>query len=179
MKKAVFIVFFTSFMAVSQSCENSYAIYSDRYRVNFVFDSGKPPYNAVTSMGTFISVRCSGAELVVTDADRKVTRWPMSEPELRSFMFGDGGLIVGTPSLDNDHCQVYAYDLACPICDDSSSKLSRLGFGTVGVAECPTCHAKYDLNNNGFVISAGDKDKARPLYRYPVSQSGQIVSIAN
>ncbi|MCQ2074774.1 MAG: hypothetical protein MJY77_06235 [Bacteroidaceae bacterium] len=176
MKKSVSIVLLTAFLAVPQSCENSYSIYSGRYRVNYMFNPNIPPYNAVTSVGTFVSVRCVGTELVVTDAGKKTTRWPMSEAELRSFCFGLGGLIIGTPSLDNDHGQVFAYDLACPICDKASA---RLGFGSTGVAECPSCHSKFDLNNNGFVISAGDKVEPRPLYRYPVSQGGQTITIAN
>lgn len=179
MKKSVFIVFLVAFLAVSQSCENSYSIYSGKHRVLFVFNPNMPPYNTVTSMGTFISVRHSGNELIVTDANRKETRWQMSETESRNFIFGFGGLIIGTPSLDNEHCQVYAYDLACPICDEYSSKLSRLSFNTTGVAECSKCHSKFDLNNNGFVISVSDKDKSRPLYRYPVTYNGQTISIAN
>lgn len=176
MKKSVFIVLLAILLAMPQSCENSYSIYSGKYRVNYIFNPNTPPFNTVTSVGTFIAVRSVGAELVVTDAGKNTTRWPVSEAELRSFCFGLGGLIIGTPALDNDHAQVYAYDLACSICDKASS---RLTFGSTGVAECPSCHSKFDLNNNGFVISAGDKVEARPLYRYPVSQGGQMITIAN
>ena len=176
MKRSVFIVLLTAFMLLTQSCENSYSIYSGKERVNFVFNSTDSPYNTVTTPGRFISIRCKGTDLIVTDADKKENSRPMSEQEIRYCIFGAGGLIVGTPALEG---QVYAYDLACPICDDYLSKLSRLNFNTLGVAECPSCHSKFDLNNNGFVISTGDKDKSRPLYRYPVSQNGQMISIVN
>ena len=176
MKKSVLIVLLTAFFAVPQSCENSYSIYSGKDRVNFAFNSTEPPYNTVTTSGRFISIRCKGTDLIVTDADKKETSRPMSEQEIRYCSFGAAGLIVGTPALEG---QVYAYDLACPICDDYLSKLSRLNFNTSGIAECPSCHSKFELNNTGFVRSAGDKDKSRPLYRYPVSQNGQMISIVN
>ena len=157
------------------SCQNSYSVFSTRFPVNFFFDPTLPPYNAVTSFGVFISVRSSGNELIVTDASGKVTRWPMSEMESRSFLFGCGGLIIGTPSLDNDGCYIYAYDLACPVCDRASA---RLKLTTDGKAKCPDCGTEYNLNNNGFVITS-QQEQNRPLFRYPVSQTSLTVTVSN
>ena len=43
MKKSVFIVLLTILLAMPQSCENSYSIYSGKYRVNYIFNPNTPP----------------------------------------------------------------------------------------------------------------------------------------
>lgn len=175
MKNAVSIVLSALLLMPLMSCENSYSVFSTKYRVNFRCDPNVPPFNSAVSMGTFVSVRCPGTELVVTDSDGKVSKWQLSEMELRNSAFGLGGIIIGTPSLDNVNGDVYAYDLACPSCDDASA---RLKFDGTGVAVCPDCKTRYNLNNNGFVISS-ETDASHPLYRYPVSRTLESIIVAN
>ena len=175
MKSVRFIVLFAAILLLTQSCDKSFTVFSGRDPVYYRCDLGLPPFNVVSSMGVFLSVRQSGGNVLVTDANEELSRIPMTEREAKSFLFGLGGLIIGTPALDNEKCEVFAYDLACPICDRRSI---RLKFDANGVAACPNCSTTFDLNNNGFVIDSDRKD-ARPLYRYPVSRSGSQVIVAN
>ncbi len=158
-----------------QSCKNSFAIFSGKYPVRYRCDVSVPPYNTATSLGVFLSVRQSGASLVVTDNDGVESRYPMTQMESKDFILGLGGLILGTPALDNPDCVIYAYDLACPVCERAST---RVTFSNTGEARCPSCHTVFDLNNNGFVI-ASDRDDTRPLFRYPVSRMGMQVIVSN
>lgn len=161
--------------AVAASCSNSYELFCTKYRANFRCDPTVPPFNVTTSLGSFVSVRCPAEELIVTDSEGHVTRWPVTEIEKRNFAMGLSGFIIGTPTLDNDRCAVYAYDLACPICDKASV---RLKFNSLGVATCPDCGSTFNLNNNGIVISS-ESEHQRPLYRYPVSQTLQSLIVTN
>lgn len=174
MRKSLFIVLLAAAAALC-SCENSYPVFSTRYHVNFRCDASQPPFNAVMSGGVFLSVRCPGTELIVTDADGHVSRWPMSESDRRSSAFGLGGIIIGTPFIPDENGPVYAYDLACPICEKASVRLS---FGSDGIARCPSCGTSFDLNNNGFVIST-ESGSNNPLYRYPVTQGLQYLTVSN
>lgn len=175
MRRCHFIAVLALLLLPVQSCGDSYTVFSSKYHVFFQCDAGISPYNAMSSLGVFISVRQSGANIVTLDMDGHETRMQMTEKEARSFNFGLCGLILGTPALDNQDCIIYAYDLGCPVCDRSSRHLT---IDNTGVASCSSCHTSFDLNNNGFVISSDD-DNPRPLYRYPVSRTGSSVVVSN
>lgn len=153
----------------------NYQVYSNKYPVNFSCNTTLSPFNQISSLGRFVSVRIKGLELEATDSDGNVSRHPMSETEMRSFALGLGGLIIGTPSLNNDNLSAYAFDLACPICDKAKH---RLTFNYLGIAKCSNCNSTWNLNNNGFVQSSTVKD-ARPLYRYPVTSYNNTYVVAN
>lgn len=126
-------------------------------------------------MGVFVTVRISVNNVLATSSDGEEYKFPLTELDSRTFRMGLGGLIIGTPSLNNDDISIWAYDLACPICDQAKY---RLKIDYSGIASCSNCETKFDLNNSGFVISSSAKG-TRPLYRYPVFVNGNIVSVAN
>lgn len=158
-----------------QGCGDSYQLFSTKYRVRFSFSTNIPPYNQVQSLGLFVSMRRSGQNIIATTADGREYTIPMNESEARSFLMGLGGVLVGTPALNNDKGSVWAFDLACPVCDQAKH---RLTFNALGVAHCAGCNTSFDLNNSGFVISS-DANETRPLYRYPVTISGNTITVAN
>lgn len=153
----------------------NYQVYSNKYPVNYSCNTTISPFNQINSLGRFVSVRIKGMELEATDSDGNTSSHQMSETDMRSFVLGLGGLIIGTPSLNNDNLSVYAYDLACPICDKAKH---RLTFNYLGIAKCNNCKSSWDLNNNGFIQNSTVKE-ARPLYRYPVSIYNNYITIRN
>lgn len=163
-------------MAVA-SCNKvgNYSVYSHKYPVYYACNTAMAPFNQITSLGRFVSVRMKNIELEVTDADGNKSVHQLSETDMRSFSFGLGGLIIGTPSLNNDNVSVYAFDLACPICDKAKH---RLTFNYLGIAKCSNCNSTWNLNNNGFIQNSTVKE-ARPLYRYPVSIYNNYITVRN
>lgn len=175
MKKALFIALSAAACLLLASCENSFEVFSNRYPVSYGCDLSLSPYKSAEFFGTFISVRQSGPNLIVTEMNGTVTKEPMTEAEAKGFRMGLCGLIIGTPALDNESCQIFAYDLGCPVCDRSGK---RLDIDLDGTASCSSCGTEFDLNNNGFVIASERKD-SRPLYRYPVSRNGSYLTVSN
>ena len=153
----------------------NYQVYSNKYPVNYSCNTTISPFNQINSLGRFVSVRIKGMELEVTDSDGNTSNHQMSETDMRSFVLGLGGLIIGTPSLNNDNLSVYAYDLACPICDKAKH---RLTFNYLGIAKCNNCKSSGDLNNNGLKQIPTAKE-TRQLYRYPVSIYNNYITIRN
>lgn len=146
-------------------CEGDYKEFCTQYQVSFSCDITNVPYNAVNSMGQFITIRRKTGSTSCTVFNPSLdttTEVALSEVEARSFVLGLGGLILGQPYFGNGG--IYAYDLACPACDRASA---RLAINTLGYATCPKCHNVYDLNNGGLVTEG----EGRPLYRYRVTQS--------
>lgn len=153
----------------------NYQVYSNKYPVNYSCNTTVSPFNQINSLGRFVSVRIKGMELEATDADGNVSKHQMSETDMRTFALGLGGLIIGTPSLNNDKFSVYAFDLGCPVCDRAKY---RLTFNHLGIAKCSNCKSSWNLNNNGFIQSSTVKE-ARPLYRYPVTVYNNYVTVRN
>ena len=89
-----------------------------------------------------------------------------------SFLMGLAGLIIGTPTFNNDDMSVWAYDLGCPECNNPSI---RLKFNLEGTASCSECEKSWSLNSSGFAVSG----KARPLYRYPVTLNNGVLTVSN
>lgn len=80
----------------------------------------------------------------------------------------NGSLIFGYGSLDEPPV-LYAYDGECPNCFDPEAVpvvSRRLTLGTDGLATCPTCHRRYNLNTGGGVV---DGDRGSRLWRYRAS----------
>lgn len=153
----------------------NYQVYSNKYPVNYSCNTTVSPFNQINSLGRFVSVRIKGMELEAIDADGNVSKHQMSETDMRTFALGLGGLIIGTPSLNNDNFSVYAFDMGCPVCDRAKY---RLTFNHLGIAKCSNCKSSWNLNNNGFIQSSTVKE-ARPLYRYPVTVYNNYVTVRN
>ncbi|MBO4499464.1 MAG: hypothetical protein J5732_04330 [Bacteroidaceae bacterium] len=164
---------------IGGSCtKNTYSTFCTSHPVLFSFDISEPPFNTAAGMGSFITVRKSGSTLMVVDADGHESRAEMSEEQRQYTLLGLGGLILGTPALDNFECKVFAYDLACPVCDMANMTTSRLRIDGTGTASCRKCGTTFDLNNNGFVIST-EKEETRPLYRYVTRTTFSDVIVSN
>lgn len=70
------------------------------------------------------------------------------------YPVGYAGLIVGQstfPGFDNEP-QYLAYDRACQVEGARRVAVNIVEDG-LGYAECPQCHARYDLNNYGMPVS--------------------------
>ena len=93
----------------------------------------------------------------------------------KDFGLGLGGLIVGT----NNYGEALCYDLACPICDRASR---RLTLKADGYARCDKCLVIYDMNNYGVIYEIPQDtvlNKPRGLYRYRINYNGQILNAYN
>ena len=114
MKRGVILL---SLLLLATSCErNSYTKYSTRHKVFFSCETSMSPYNQITTPGRFLSVRKSEGKLVMYDSDGKKYDETLSEVKNTSFIMGLAGLIIGTPTFNNDDMSIWAYDLGCPEC---------------------------------------------------------------
>ncbi|HZK04055.1 MAG TPA: hypothetical protein VFC94_06605 [Bacteroidaceae bacterium] len=157
------------------TCGESYSVYSTKYRVNFYYSLNLSPLSLSKNSGFFVSVYKSIDQLKMSSNTGVKSDFPLSETEKVNFRLGLGGLIIGTPQLDNFNSELWAYDLACPICENAKYRLS---VDNTGIATCGSCKTQYDLNNNGYVIYS-EKEKYPPLFRYPVTINGSMVIVAN
>lgn len=91
-------------------------------------------------------------------------------------VYNGTGIIIGYGNL-NFPATLYAYDSQCPNCFKSTNlPRYQLTMKTDGTAECGSCHRKYDMNNDGLVVSG---DKGDKLIRYRANIAGGIVSVIN
>lgn len=159
-------------LLATAGCEkNSYSTFSNKYRVVFSYSTQDEPFNQITSRGRFVSVRQVGSTIKTVDSDGNRKDLELTEIQSRSFIMGLAGLIIGTPTLNNDDLAVWAYDLGCPECDNGS----RLTFNTTGKATCAKCGGIWDLNRSGFA----DNGNLRPLYRYHTYFNFSSITVQN
>lgn len=93
----------------------------------------------------------------------------------RYFMFGLGGILVGT---DFEGTYV-AYDLACPNCDRADRRLS---IGENNEVRCGHCKIKYSINYGGVIVEVPEgciHKSPRGLYRYHIVYDGMYFHIYN
>lgn len=155
--------------------KNSYKTYSTKYRVWYSCNIMDAPFNQVTTPGRFISIRRAGNTLKTVDSDGHTTDIELSAVQSGSYIMGLAGLIVGTPTFNNDDLSVWAYDLGCPECDQSQTRLS---FDVNGTARCSKCNGIWNLNSSGIPVNSDGKEN-RPLYRYPVTLNNGIITVQN
>lgn len=161
-------------LLLATGCQkNSYNTFSKKYRVWYSCDITVSPFNQVTTPGRFVSVRKTGNTLYTVDSDSHKADIELSAIQSGTYIMGLAGLIIGTPTFNNDDMSVWAYDLGCPACDIASS---RLTFDVKGTATCSKCGGSWNLNASGFPIN---DNAQRPLYRYPVIRSDNSVTVSN
>jgi len=166
------VMFFLSLL-LTLSCEkNSYSTFSNKYRVFFSCETIISPYNQLTTPGRFLSVRKSNSILTITDSDGNKYEETLSATKNGSYIMGLGGLIIGTPTFNNDDMSIWAFDLGCPECESSAV---RLKFDLIGNASCSKCGGTWSLNSSGFPTDG----KSRPLFRYPTSLNNGILTVSN
>ena len=160
------------------SCEEMTNVYSNRelVRCNFVVASYEELFGVMGNFGQFASIRSAGnGKIRMTLGSTGKYKDYTPDKLQQYFSYGLGGLIVGTNYNGEDLC----YDLSCPYCDATST---RLNLTDNGFAKCSKCNVTYDLNNYG-VISSTDSTKTynnlRGLYRYHIVYDGTNVSMYN
>lgn len=69
------------------------------------------------------------------------------------YPVGYAGIIVGKSSFPdmNNRDQYFAYDRACQV--EGARRTPVVIVEGTATAECPQCHARYDLNNYGIPLS--------------------------
>lgn len=163
-------------LLLAGACErNNYSTFSNKYKVFFSCETAASPYNQLTTPGRFLSVRKGEGKLLITDSDGNKYEEPLSAAQNGSFLFGLAGLIIGTPTFNNDNMSIWAYDLGCPECDSPGT---RLKFDLQGAATCSKCEGSWNLNANGTPVNTDGKQN-RPLYRYPTSFNNGILTVSN
>ena len=165
--------------AVSCSKTESYSTYSTRNRVFFCYEIFQSPFNQVTTPARFLSVRKSEGKLHMVDSDGRKYDMELSAIQNSSFLMGLAGLIIGTPTFNNDDMSVWAYDLGCPECDEPDKSLTfDIKNTQPGIATCSSCQGQWNLNSSGIPVNTDGK-KRRPLYRYPASLNNGILTVSN
>lgn len=173
MKKTLFLLLV---LMLSVNCENSYSTMSVKYRVIFTCRLDTAPFNQLSTPGRFLSIRMlSDGTLSIKDPDGIESKRTLSQKETSSFLLGLGGLIIGKPLFDTDNSSIYAYDLACPECDQQQYRLKT---DLTGNAKCARCGNAWSLNNGGFPVET-ITGKVRTLYRYPVKILNNSITVSN
>lgn len=169
------IVLFSLLLLATACQKNSYNTFSTKYKVFFSCETAFSPYNQLTTPGRFLSVRKSDGKLTITDSNGDKYEETLPAIKNSSFIMGLAGLIIGTPTFNNDDISIWAYDLGCPECD---APHTRLKFNLEGTASCAKCGGSWNLNANGTPINT-DGQEHRPLYRYPTSFNNGILTVSN
>lgn len=173
MKRGVLLILL---LLMTIACHrNNYRIYSNKYKVFYSCETAASPYNQLTTPGRFLSVRKGDGKLVIADSDGNKYDEPLSEVQNSSFILGLAGLIIGTPTFNNENMSIWAYDLGCPECDAPDI---RLKFDINGTASCSKCGGLWNLNASGTPVNTDGKQN-RPLYRYPTSFNNGILTVSN
>ena len=171
MKRGILLL--SLLLSVAGCQKNSYPTFSKKYRVWYSCNILDAPFNQITTPGRFIAVSKSGSKIKTVDSDGNKTETELSAVQNNSYIMGLAGLIIGTPTFNNDDVSVWAYDLGCPACDNMQATLS---FDSQGIARCSKCKCSWNLNASGFPLN---DDSERPLYRYPVMRSDHSITVSN
>ena len=183
MRKIITLLTSLTLLVTVTSCEiepitSGYAVY-------FKCDMTRPPFDQITSSGQFITVRRnkSNGSYVVTDFKGDTTYHYLSKPELlatnnRGYDYGLGGLIIGTPSMQDGNSKICAYDLACPNCDNPRHRLELVRDAT-GHATCHNCGVVFGLNIGGIPVQGKGNGKKRVLWPYRCNIFGMEVEVIN
>ena len=139
---------------------------------SYICDISIAPFNQVTTPERFISVRNHNSQLFIIDSDGNQYTHDLTSVQQEGFKFGLAGFIIGTPTFNNDDLSVWAYDLACPECD----QISRLSFDSNGIATCSKCENTWNLNNSGIATSLNTEKR---LTRYRTIWDNGILNVCN
>ncbi len=154
--------------------------YSTQYQVRFYMEVNQSAelINAIGNPGQFVTIRQKAGKVRIEN-ELGGNDYNLSYIGANEFLYGLGGLIVGTTNMLNMNggLDIVAYDLACPTCNRAERRLSVKN----GKAKCARCGLSYDLNNNGVIIDAVDSTlvNTRALYRYRVVYNGIAINVFN
>ncbi len=157
--------------------------YSTEHYVNIVFSPisaflplqqvlGSPGFG---NPGECAVIRKYSTKVTITSSTQQA--FDCTDALVMRGSLGCGGLIVGT---DYDS-QYYAYDLACPNCNQAQFRLT-VPFDGRGIVTCDHCHISYNLNNYGSIQSTEGNtlhSNPRGLFCYQITYDGTSVTIYN
>lgn len=175
--QCVRIAVLAALFLVPCSCDID-SMYSTRYRVLFVLDN-LPNYDKLSCVidnpGVYAQLRykqVGGKQFV--EVTSPTGSYLFTDAITSQAFLGLGGLIFGT----NYNLELMAFDLACPICEQSSIRLS---YGDDGIASCRHCGSSFNLNNYGAIEKVGAKVQGtvRGLLRYRPIYFGTLLQIVN
>ena len=107
-----------------------------------------------------------------------------AEESQAQFVLGlNNGIIIGYQTLNTDGAYggFIGYDVQCPNCvrneNNTTNPNYRITMSNTGIATCPKCDRKYDMNNNGILQNGSEGDSG--LEKYVAATSGPfgIVSV--
>ena len=155
--------------------------YSTEHYVNVYFDPisaylplmqvlGSPGFG---NPGQYATLRRSSTKITITSATGATE---YTDAVIMKGSYGCGGLIIGT----NYDSQYYAYDLACPNCNQAQYRLT-VPFDGTGIVTCNHCKISYDLNNGTIRSTEGNTIHPTPrsLLRYRITYSGTFLNVYN
>jgi hypothetical protein len=135
--------------------------------------------------GTFCYItetKNNGAKYITFQSNQGQTSSQLENAvdQRRSITLGvNNGIIVGYGNLTG---VLYAYDHQCPNCADLNSAYTPnrpLTMTGDGKAACAKCGRKYDMNNDGVVVS-GESGKKLIKYRHVYSSAPLgVLSVGN
>lgn len=130
-----------------------------------------PLYSAVNNPGVWCTVRTDRTgKRYQFDGGGQTSYWNITASQSDKAHQWVAGLIVGLPSIPEPgalQSVVTCYDLVCPTCYRKPVD-RQLEVNSFGQASCGLCKCKYDLNNQGAIIS-GDSAAEKKLFRYRVT----------
>ncbi len=163
------------------SCEDEVSSqYSTQYQVRFFMNVNESAelISAIGNPGQFVTIRQKAGKVRIEN-ELGGNDYNLSYIGANEFLYGLGGLIVGTSNIPNmnGNFDIVAYDLACPTCNRAERRLSVHG----GNAKCGKCGLSYDLNNNGVISNSADSTltNVRGLYKYRLIYDGKSINVFN
>lgn len=155
--------------------------YSTEHYVNVVFDPiasylplqqvlGTPGFG---NPGQYATLRKHSDHITIASATGSIN---YTDAIIMKGSLGLGGLIVGT----NYDSEYYAFDLACPNCNQAQYRLT-VPFDGTGIVTCAHCKISYDLNYGTIHSTEGNTIHSNPrsLFRYHISYTGTYVGFHN
>lgn len=162
--------------------ENKYSGYTARFSFSPV-NAVPTLYRACNSLGDFcmIDMPIGGANQIRFRGFSSTDYYAKTAIQgYQSFLLGIGGvIIIGLPNMAEPGAMqstVTCYDGCCSSCYRQSNITKPLELDEFGIVNCPSCHRKYDMNNQGMVIEG---EKGHSLFRYAVSYNGTVVTVSN
>lgn len=172
-----------SFLGLSSCSDDVTSIYSNRAPVRCYFNVVE--YTELLTVmgvpGQFASIRGSSIKETITITNNSSSTSYNATALSKTFLYGLGGLIVGTGELTdrNGNFINYCYDLACPICDANNRRLTLTNDGH---ANCSHCGASFNMKQGGVNVKKPTSQTSgtlRGLYRYYIAFDGQTISVRN
>ena len=180
-----------SCLLVGCDADEEYSTHACRFSYNNMIHNDATLASAMdeNSRGTFCLISentRSGVRYLVFEnsAGLKSEKVETAEEVEAKFILGlNNGIIVGFQTLNSDGAYggFVGYDVQCPNCvrreNNTLNPNYRVSMASTGIATCPKCGKKYDMNNGGIVLNGEKGDTG--LEKYVANTTGPfgVVSV--